>query len=1744
MFSAFHKVKSRMHFFKYLTSSFLFLLIAGYLNGQCPTNLYITFTEGSHDVTESRGICGDIGGGNQDDIDIWQTLTPAQTNVTYQWEYSLIPTPYAWTIDPTGTAAQYYIGSFNQRPGTYYFRLRITSTQCPGGSNYSDIITLTVTGTPSSPPVGYAGSRCGQGQVTLTGTGCSSGTLRWYATQFNGAILGTGTPFTTPPISVNTTYWLACDPSSACESPRVPVVASITSALPATPGAIGGSTTVCANTSNNYSIAAVPDATSYTWTLPSGWTITSGAGTTTITATAGTLGGSISVIAVNGCGTSPGPSSLTVAVNPSGTITGTTPAPRCGPGSVTLSATASAGTINWYSAATGGPSLGTGTNFITPSLITTTTYYVDASVGSCVSSPRVAVTATISSNPTASNAGTNQTVCGSATLAANTPAVGTGAWSVVSGPSLLLSQFSNPASRTSSFTPAGGAGSYVLRWTISNPPCTPSFSNVTITINTAPVVAPIAGPTGVCVGSTISLSDATPGGNWSSGNTGRATVTSGGVVTGVSAGSVTIYYTVTSGSCTTIVNYPINVGNGLPPPNISFDSGSDMWTRTINICGQIGGGPDASDIDIRTSLPGGVTRQWEYALSTPDNWIIDPYNGSDWVILSFGSTPGTYYFRLRVTYNGCSVYSNTIVLNVLPGTPPASPTVTGGTTSCNPATFNLTASNCSGILRWYTTQLGGTLLQTGSSYNPFVSVTTTFWVSCTTGSGNSACESPRTPVTVTIGAPANLGSITGPGSVCGGQSNVTYSVTNFTGMTYSWSFGGSGATITPPGNTSSITVSFLPSATSGNMHVTGTSSCGSSTANDLTITITHITVPIVGAITQPTCSVATGSVILSSLPGSGTWTLTRTPGGTTTTGTGTSTTISGLASGMYTYAVTDASGCTSGPSGNVVINVQPATPTAPTLGLITHPTCTVPTGSIVLNSLPPTGTWTLTRNPGGATTTGTGTSTTVSGLATGTYTYTVTNSDGCMSGSSPNVVILTNPGPPAPTVGTITQPTCSIGTGSIPLTISVSGAWEVYQTPPNPSDPRTGSNPQTITYSGLAPGTYSYLVRRVIDNCYSISTANIVLDTPTLPAAPTVSTTVHPTCTVATGTIVVTAPIGAYDYNIDGGAWQSSVTFSGIAAGTRSVRARSATDPSCISSPTPVTVNAQPPTPTAPVPGTITPPNCTTPTGSVVLSGLPSSGNWTINPGSITGSGTTRTVTGLTPGPYNFTVTNDAGCTSALSSNVTINPASGVPNAPTVGTVTQPSCTVGTGSVQLTISVSGAWEVYQTPASPTDPRTGNSPQTITVSGLLPGTYSYIVKRVSTGCYSAPSASVLINPAPQSPTALITAQTNVLCYGASTGNATVGATGGVSPYTYSWNTVPPQTTPTATGLAAGTYLVTVTGFNGCSSTATASITQPASALTASITTQTNLICSGGSTGQATVTATGGTPAYTYSWDPMGGTAASVTGLPAGTYTVTVTDLNLCTTTATTTLTEPSAITASATAPDILCSEGTTTITVTASGGTGTLQYSLDGTTFQPGNTFPGQPAGDYIITVRDASLCTTLAYVTITPAPATITASASAPEILCSGGSTTLTVTASGGTGTLEYSLDGVTYQPGNTFPNLGSGLYTITVRDANLCTATTSVTITSLPAITVSGSAPAILCAGGTTTITVTASGGTGLFEYSLNGGTYQPANTFATQPAGTYTITVRDTNLCTTITTLTIDPGAPLPATSPIYHQ
>src|SRR5262249_34476060 len=154
----------------------------------------------------------------------------------------------------------------------------------------------------------------------------------------------------------------------------------------------------------------------------------------------------------------------------------------------------------------------------------------------------------------------------------------------------------------------------------------------------------------------------------------------------------------------------------------------------------------------------------------------------------------------------------------------------------------------------------------------------------------------------------------------------------------------------------------------------------------------------------------------------------------------------------------------------------------------------------------------------------------------------------------------------------------------------------------------------------------------------------------------------------------------------------------------------------------------------------------------------------------------------------------------------------------------------------------------------------------------------------------------------------TAQTNVLCYGAQAGSATVTAAGGTSAYSYAWSDL--QTAATATGLAAGTYTVTVTDAKGCTAVTSVTITQP-TALIAEIIGQTNIGCNGAASGSATVNATGGTTVYTYNWSTTPAqTTATASGLAAGTYTVTVTDSNNCTKSVSVTITQSPTLTASA------------------------------------------------------------------------------------------------------------------------------------------------------------------------------------------------------------------------------------------
>ncbi len=341
-----------------------------------------------------------------------------------------------------------------------------------------------------------------------------------------------------------------------------------------------------------------------------------------------------------------------------------------------------------------------------------------------------------------------------------------------------------------------------------------------------------------------------------------------------------------------------------------------------------------------------------------------------------------------------------------------------------------------------------------------------------------------------------------------------------------------------------------------------------------------------------------------------------------------------------------------------------------------------------------------------------------------------------------------------------------------------------------------------------------------------------------------------------------------------------------------------------------------------------------------------------------------------------------------------------------------------------------------------------------------------------------------------------------------------------PLTISGNTTFANGTNCATSGAATSG--DATGDN--TSTSTVEVVQgPACSIAVSASAGT-IACNGGTT-TLTATATGASGAVEYSLNggafQSGNTfTVNAAGSP---YTITAREVATPSCNATSSpvnVSQPSAISASASAGTIACNGGTTTLTVTATGGTGSLQYSLNGGAFQAGNTFTVNAAGSpYTVTVQDANNCTATTSAVNVTEPSVLSATASSTAVTTTGGSDgTATANAAGGTAPYTY-----LWTPGGqtnaTATGLMAGNYSVQVTDFNGCTTTANTTVGS-PACTiaVSASAGSILCNGGTTTLTATATGASGAVEYRLNGGAYQPGNTFTVNAAGSpYTVTARE---------------------------
>jgi subtilisin-like proprotein convertase family protein len=382
------------------------------------------------------------------------------------------------------------------------------------------------------------------------------------------------------------------------------------------------------------------------------------------------------------------------------------------------------------------------------------------------------------------------------------------------------------------------------------------------------------------------------------------------------------------------------------------------------------------------------------------------------------------------------------------------------------------------------------------------------------------------------------------------------------------------------------------------------------------------------------------------------------------------------------------------------------------------------------------------------------------------------------------------------------------------------------------------------------------------------------------------------------------------------------------------------------------------------------------------------------------------------------------------------------------------------------------------------------------SGLSAGNYTVTVHG-QFGLTASSQIIVLDNPAP------VSASASTFLF-----DITVTAGGGTGVYEYSTDGANFQSNNVLTVSANGIYTVTVRDENGC--TATTEVIVAVNQIIATATVTDNVTCAGGDNGSISVTAAGGEGPLSYALN--GGTAQSssvFTGLTAGAYTVQVSDsLGLSATTSEVIILEPAAL-------QLTVASALNTVTATATGGTGALQYSINGVDYQNSGEFTGLVNGDYIITVQDANGCTATTTVIVDIPILTLSLNFSA-SLFCAGdASGFITVLANGGIPPYSYSLNGGPEQTDNTFVGLQAGNYNITVRDAFNQELSYTVTITEPAPIT--GTATVVL-----NDVTLNISGGTPPYSFSNNN--------LQDLPNGSYSVTVTDGNGCSGIISFVVD--------------
>jgi gliding motility-associated-like protein len=321
-------------------------------------------------------------------------------------------------------------------------------------------------------------------------------------------------------------------------------------------------------------------------------------------------------------------------------------------------------------------------------------------------------------------------------------------------------------------------------------------------------------------------------------------------------------------------------------------------------------------------------------------------------------------------------------------------------------------------------------------------------------------------------------------------------------------------------------------------------------------------------------------------------------------------------------------------------------------------------------------------------------------------------------------------------------------------------------------------------------------------------------------------------------------------------------------------------------------------------------------------------------------------------------------------------------------------------------------------------------------------------------------------------------TDATC-GVNNGSLTITASNGTTPYFYSLDGVNFQTSNIFNGLSPGSYTITVTDGNGDYGYVYSVIIYNNCPIISAI--ATNETCND-KNGIITASVENGTAPFSYSIDGINFQTSNLfSALMAGTYTVTVKDVNNFTADTTLTLNNI-CITISDSIVNATCGNDNGSIIVSATTGTAPYQYSIDGTDFQTGNIFSNLAPGNYIVTVKDAAgLINTATAIIKNIAGPQISANALAAS--CANNDGQIICIANRGTSPFKYSLNNATFQNNSIFTGLDTGTYIATVQDSNGCISFQSINVPLNNTITVNAGNDVTICEGTNSILNVSTNG-------------------------------------------------------------